>query len=714
MKKKWHLVALSMSLLLSSAWTIYAKPLQLVYDGKTHTYNLDPITLYVNDEKVNTKVMAPVQIEERVLVPVREVFEPMGANVEWDGKNQKVWIMYEDALLSLEVNQKIATVNENPLMMDVPAKIINDKLMVPVRFISEAMGFEVNWVQRTRSVYINEQVPEPTPEPSPSPEPIPTPEPSPVPTPTPTPTPEPVIPPSYTEQLPNTYYGSVPLHTSSITAITYDKANVTSTSLTQEGNNTVFYIYGETPFSYANVQVMQGKVVVDISNSTNKLSSSTVPATNPYITTIRTSQFTTDTTRVVLDLKSGVATESSLTEDRKAIKIKLAPQTIEQISASYDISKGDSIYLKGIYPSQLNFYRGEAENTYLFNVNNVQLDQAISWEDLPGENVVRMSAFQSGSAIQGVLYTNKEVSYEVVGDETGTTIYLSKPTYKNIHYIGGTRPRLIINKSQSTITNPINVNDLYREKKLIVDLGRNYSELIGYGQMRIGDGKVATIEIATNGTTKLTFSTASVYTTNIYETESTIEIELLKPNEKYSQIVVLDAGHGGKDNGASGNGLVEKTVNLNQTLAVYRLLQANPNIKVYMTREVDEYPTLGYRTELANDIGAHLFVSIHNNSASSKINGTETLYYPNANDTRGKQFAQLVQSKLLAACGLTDRGIKERPDLYVLRTSNMPAILIEGGFLSNSSDASVINTTTFINNYAQAVYEGIVEMFNRL
>ncbi|PHV72288.1 hypothetical protein CS063_02090 [Sporanaerobium hydrogeniformans] len=710
MKKKWHLVALSVSLLISSALTTYAKPLQLVYDGKTHTYQLDPIKLYVNKNEVKTTLMPPVQIEERVLVPVREVFEPMGAQVEWDGKAQKVWIMYEEDVLALEVNQKVATVNDQPLEMDVPAKIINDKLMVPVRFISEAMGFEVSWVQASRSVYIDEPVvepaPIPTPEPSPDPVPTPTPEPSPEPTPT--------LPPTPLPQVPNTYYGTKPLHTSTIVAGSYAKANVTSTSLTKEGNNVVFYIYGETPFSHANVQVLQGKVIVDIVNSTNKLSSSTVPASNPYIAAIRTSQFTADTTRVVLDLQSGAQVESSLTEDRKGIKIKLKPQTIEQITAGYDSNKGDSIYLKGIYPSQLQVIKGQSENTLIFNVDNVQLEQGIHWSDLPGEHITRMTVLQNDTAIQGVLYTNKEVLYTLTSDETGTTVYLTKPTYQNIRYVSGTRPKLIIDKNYSAITNLTRVNDLYREKKLIVDLGQDYSDHIGYGKMNIGDGKVSAIQIETNGTTKLTISTASVYTTTIHETENTLEIELLKPNEKYNQIVVLDAGHGGKDNGASGNGLQEKTVNLNQTLAVYKLLEADPTIKVYMTRETDEYPTLQYRTELANDIGAHLFVSIHNNSATAKIKGTEVLYYPNANDTRGKQFAQLVQNKIVAACNMTNRGIKERPDLYVLRTSNMPAILIEGGFLSNSEDASRINTTSFITNYAGAVYEAIVEMFNKL
>ena len=149
-------------------------------------------------------------------------------------------------------------------------------------------------------------------------------------------------------------------------------------------------------------------------------------------------------------------------------------------------------------------------------------------------------------------------------------------------------------------------------------------------------------------------------------------------------------------------------------MALYKLLEADSQIKVYMTRETDVYPTLQFRTTLANDIEADLFVSIHNNSASASIRGAETLYFPSTTDTRGKQVAQIVQNALVNKCGMINRGIKARSDLYVLRTSNMPAILIETGFISNSAEAALLNSTAFTNKWAQAIYESIVESFRFL
>ena len=149
-------------------------------------------------------------------------------------------------------------------------------------------------------------------------------------------------------------------------------------------------------------------------------------------------------------------------------------------------------------------------------------------------------------------------------------------------------------------------------------------------------------------------------------------------------------------------------------MGVYRLLEQDPSIKVYTTREADVYPSLQFRTQLANEIGADLFVSFHNNSAGAAANGSETLYYPSANNTTSKEMAQIVQDNIIKYCGTNNRGIKPRADLYVLRTSNMPAILIEAGFISNAQEANIINSESFINNFSQAVYEGIVESFNLL
>lgn len=170
MRKTTKKLLVSTCIALMSVNPIYAYSMELVYDGKKHDYTLAPITLYVNGEVVETKIMPPVQIDSRVLVPAREVFEPLGAAVEWKSYEKKIYVSYKDSLMILEPDKQEVWLDGNTVTLDVPAKIINDKIMVPLRFIGENIGLGVEWKGEDRSVHITEgeSTPDvPTPEPLP-------------------------------------------------------------------------------------------------------------------------------------------------------------------------------------------------------------------------------------------------------------------------------------------------------------------------------------------------------------------------------------------------------------------------------------------------------------------------------------------------------------------------------------------------------------------
>jgi len=106
--------------------------------------------------------------------------------------------------------------------------------------------------------------------------------------------------------------------------------------------------------------------------------------------------------------------------------------------------------------------------------------------------------------------------------------------------------------------------------------------------------------------------------------------------------VVIDPGHGGRDPGAIANGLVEKNVNLDIALKLKKILDEK-GVSTYMTRSSDVYPNLYYRARMANNINAHLFVSIHNNAGHSRYSGIMTLYCPSSRQgSTGRDFAKIV------------------------------------------------------------------------
>ncbi len=148
------LLILSIFLIISS----YALAINITIDGETKEYTGPSVKLVLNKEPftIEENQMPPVIIDGRTLVPVREIFETLGGKVDWDSNTKKVTVWMGENTIELEINSQLAGVNGVAKDLDVPAKIINNKTMVPVRFISENCGLEVNWDNDTKTVSIED------------------------------------------------------------------------------------------------------------------------------------------------------------------------------------------------------------------------------------------------------------------------------------------------------------------------------------------------------------------------------------------------------------------------------------------------------------------------------------------------------------------------------------------------------------------------------
>lgn len=187
------------------------------------------------------------------------------------------------------------------------------------------------------------------------------------------------------------------------------------------------------------------------------------------------------------------------------------------------------------------------------------------------------------------------------------------------------------------------------------------------------------------------------------------------------KLVVIDAGHGGKDPGAIGfsNGqsvLYEKDVNLDVAQRMNELLKQQ-GANTYMIRSFDTSVSLLERPAMANALNAHLFISIHNNSSdSSNLKGFEVLYFNKESDIssniKSRTFADFAQTALVEKLGIAFKSPQERPTLAVLNKTSMPAIIIEGAFLSNPEDLALIMTDDYKQNYAMAAAKAIINALN--
>ena len=231
------------------------------------------------------------------------------------------------------------------------------------------------------------------------------------------------------------------------------------------------------------------------------------------------------------------------------------------------------------------------------------------------------------------------------------------------------------------------------------------------------------------------------------------------PPSKDKFVVVLDAGHGGKDPGNMGNGFKEKDIALSIILKIGKELEKYEGVKVVYTRKNDTFVELFERGRIANEAKADLFVSVHCNSHSSQASGTETFVLGlNRNDTNFEVakkensviyleenyevtyegfdpnspestigltimqeeyldqsilLADMVQKEFTNDLKRKNRGVKQM-GLIVLHQTYMPSVLVETGFLTNNQEGPYLNSSRGQNDMARAITNAILEYSNTI
>ena len=182
--------------------------------------------------------------------------------------------------------------------------------------------------------------------------------------------------------------------------------------------------------------------------------------------------------------------------------------------------------------------------------------------------------------------------------------------------------------------------------------------------------------------------------------------------------IYIDQGHNpeGVNAGAEGNGLREQDINYDVGIYLAELLRENGNFDVRLSRPTPETSlgtsnatSLQARVNDANSWGADYFISIHSNASENPdANGTEVYVY--STTSAAYPLAQDIQEQIVDRLGTRDLGVKENPSLYVLRRTNMPALLVELAFITNTQDAELLRDDRYL--FAYAIYQGILNYFD--
>ena len=182
--------------------------------------------------------------------------------------------------------------------------------------------------------------------------------------------------------------------------------------------------------------------------------------------------------------------------------------------------------------------------------------------------------------------------------------------------------------------------------------------------------------------------------------------------------IYIDQGHNpsGFNTGAEGNGYTEQDITYRIGVLLYDLLAANPNFTPRLSRPTpttilgtDNSSSIIERVREANEWGADIFLSLQTNASTNPAaNGSEVLVYSLSNPVTS-ELGEDILKNMTEITGLRNRGLKARPGLYVLRRTNMPALLVEMGFISNPEDAYLMATSP--NLFAEGIYRGILEYY---
>lgn len=582
--------------------------MDLKYDGEYHYYNAEEIVLEINGREPDDLPMPPILLNNYTLVPAREVFEGLGAEVDWHSDSRQVQIFHENTTVVIKINSTTALVNGEEKEMDIPAKIINDKTMIPLRFVSQAIDKDVAWDGNTRTASVKDKI--------------------------------------------------------------VSKTETTTEATTKE--------------------------------------------TTTETTTTTTTKETTTVTETTTETTTAAVSGNSL-------------QEIDEISFEQGLGV-DMISISGAdYAPNVNVTKSTDGKLITIDIENGTL--AAAKEDFGSGTFIKNGYYYqlSQKLIRVTVELDSDVKYNVTKEKNETTVILSENTgggsgygvsSKDYSYVGNNfsfeENKLIINNSNGRIDfNRVKYDDDYLGGEITVTIPADLTSVITSTSFSVGNDDIQSVDINTNSyNTVITIHENRILAVKPESAGSYAVFSFVDPQEVYDKILVLDAGHGDHDNGATGNGLVEKELTLDIMLKTLDLFENDGEIKVYCTRLDDTFRTLWERQDMATELG-DAFVSVHINSAStSTASGTETYcLYPNdqGNGLTSYMLAEAILDNIVDQLGTVDRGVKSND--YVVLKGTKPSTLIEVGFISNYDDAEIMASSANRQKVAQSIFSAVKGLF---
>lgn len=573
-----------------------ASSLKLKYDGKTVTYKKSTVKFTVNGTEVSQGNAKGLIIDNIAMGYYKAVFEKsLGANCVYDSDKKILIISKFDKKVELTLGSKTAYVNGKKKTLETaPRKVtyVKDnitRILVPVRFVAESLGYSYTWTnsKATGAIKCN--------------------------------------------WIEYERDGNIYKYTGSKVKSSYNGKNIS---------------YGSMPG-----MIVSGSAVVNA----KKVFSTTMGLSYTFSSKNNTLTLKNDNTKVVFTMNS-----TKVLVNGEEDKVSIAPFRLKNCANGTAYTMVPAKYTAEIFG-------------YEYNWNN---------------KTVTSEIYQEG-AVNG----------------------LTAAADASICF---TLPKAV---SSGAVKN----SDKYWNKNFTITINGDYREYLKKHPISIRNKVVTKYAVALNssGNTQITFTTSKLQGYKVNVKEDVVWIDVGNPKDIYENIVVLDCGHGGYDSGAVGGSAKEKelTYKILYTYAKTYFNKESSKVKAYWTRHDDTYVSLYDRAAYAKNIGADLFISLHMNSASASAKGTE-VFYSLSNNSKLKNglnsqtMASMFLKSMVSVMGTTNRGVKTAK-YVVIHKNTVPAVLIELGFISNSSERAKLTNTSYQKKAAKKIYETTEEIFKK-
>lgn len=336
-----------------------------------------------------------------------------------------------------------------------------------------------------------------------------------------------------------------------------------------------------------------------------------------------------------------------------------------------------------------------ALGTFSKEINNGIITSVKVWESADNATYIKV-------------YYNKKYIYSKKTTSIGSKITLSK---------GNFSMKVVL--PDGITFSKISTTDQYWKKRFLIVIPGNHVNFYKLYPPFKNSSSIKKISVSKTaaGNTRIIVTTSGLKGYKLTKANGSFTVKIGSPKSIYKNIVLLDAGHGGKDMGAKKKGVKEKTLNLNilYTQAKKYFESNSSTVKAYWTRHDDTFVNLYKRPKYSAKYSADLFVSLHMNFASSsKAKGTE-VYYSKVNNKKmsglnSKMFASRMYRTLINDLNSKRRGVKQA-GFVVIKNNTVPSILIELGFISNSSDRNKLKRISYQKKAAKSIYRGISNTF---